>query len=226
MVFLVDYENVGESGLKGIEVLNNHDRIVIFYSKGCKRISVRSVHMIERANCEFEIIALRTQGKNALDYYIAAYIGELLGSNCTQNMAIISKDKGFQAVCDYVKIRMPKQLHIYFRQTIESAIISMNEPDERTRQLNNDVKQMELETFYAIYQERQRMKKRLEELLMETPYAGEMDHIYNMMVAPEHTPKVVYLNSLRQFGRKNGLEIYRLLKNAFYTPQAETMDSQ
>ena len=57
------------------------------------------------------------------------------------------------------------------------------------------------------------------DFLLETPtarhlyhdYASKMPEIQNMMETAK-TPKVIYLNSLHRFGKKQGLEIYRRIK--------------
>ena len=56
---LVDYENVGAAGLKGIEYLMEKDRLVLFYSDACKSISRELSDMIAACKCRFEVRNLR-----------------------------------------------------------------------------------------------------------------------------------------------------------------------
>ncbi|MCD7716371.1 MAG: hypothetical protein LUI39_07960 [Lachnospiraceae bacterium] len=44
--FLIDYENVREAGLDGVDYLYDTDAITIFYSAVCEKISKRSMDFI------------------------------------------------------------------------------------------------------------------------------------------------------------------------------------
>ena len=68
---LVDYENVnGADGLKGVDVLDQDDTLIIFYSAQCGRIRYEYVQELEDSGCEFSAVKLERSGKNALDIYI------------------------------------------------------------------------------------------------------------------------------------------------------------
>ena len=79
MLFLIDYENVGRAGMRGCEYLDVQDHVVLFYSEGKKNAERRSLDQITSSGCVFEICKLYRMGKNALDFYIASKLGEMIG---------------------------------------------------------------------------------------------------------------------------------------------------
>ena len=120
--FLVDYENVfAHVGLKGVEYLNGRDRLTIFYSKACQNIRKDEMEAILQSGCEFKTYKLVQTHKNGLDFYIAAEAGALVENGETQ-IAIISNDKGFHALLDFLKMKYSgKGLCVSKAPSIESA---------------------------------------------------------------------------------------------------------
>lgn len=98
MLFLIDYENVGNSGMKGCGYLNSSDHVIIFFSEAKKKMERRSLETIINSGCVFEICKLCKNGKNALDFYIASRLGEMFGGGFEGTAVIVSHDNGFQAV--------------------------------------------------------------------------------------------------------------------------------
>lgn len=78
MYFLIDFENVKSSGLRGTDYLEEADFLTIFYSDTVHNCERRYLHEIEKSGCEFDICKLKQVGKNGLDFYIASRIGERL----------------------------------------------------------------------------------------------------------------------------------------------------
>lgn len=70
---------------------------------------------------------------------------------------------------------------------------------------------MDIGQFYAAYQENLRIRQTLQEAFEGTEYSGRLQEIQDVLRAGT-SPKVIYLDSLRRFGRKDGQEIYRRLK--------------
>lgn len=79
MLFLVDYGNIGNMGMKGCHYLNEADRVIIFYSDARRHMERRYLEDIANVGCIFEICKLYKSGKNALDFYITSKLGELFG---------------------------------------------------------------------------------------------------------------------------------------------------
>lgn len=213
--FLVDYENVFAVGLKGAEYLNEKDSVIIFYSKSCQNIRKDEMDSILQSGCEFKAYKLVQAYKNGLDFYIAAEAGAL-AVNGEKQIAIISNDTGFNAVVDFLKMKYSGEgLWACKAPSIEKAIIKSNDPEEKGRraQINRAMSKLDIGKEYARYEDRIAFKTRLEDAFLGTDYEEKTSEI--IQYALEHrsaSRKELYTGSLHNFGRADGMAIYRILK--------------
>lgn len=212
MLFLVDYENVGKDGLRGCEYLDGQDHMIVFYSDNRKNAERRSLDHISTSGCRFEVCKLCKTGKNALDFYIASRLGELIGGGYEGRSVIVSNDSGFGAVRDYWAKRSARRRMICLAANIEDGIVGGNEDNERTKYLRRQREMLSIGGYYSAYAEKMRIRAVLEKLFAGTEYEARMDEIQNLIEGKEKTSKIIYLNSLHLFGRKQGLEIYNKMK--------------
>ncbi len=213
MLFLIDFENVGVAGLRGCEYLNKQDHIILFYSEEKKSAERRNLDQVTASGCVFEVCKLYRTGKNALDFYIASRLGELVGGGYAGISVIVSNDNGFQAVRDYWDKRSGSRRMVHLSSCIEDGIVSGNENNERTKELRYLRERLTIGGYYSKYMERRRIREVLEKLFAGTEYEGRMDEIQNLIEGKEKTSRVIYLSSLHMFGRKNGLKIYNTIKS-------------
>lgn len=211
--FLIDYENVRETGLDGAEYLSDLDTLSVFYSNACKNISRRVMDQILSSGCRFYVFRLKNTGKNALDFYIATRVGELIGAGFTGEIIIVSKDKGYCAVKDYWSEQGLSCVRISLNHSVRAGIISSRENSIRKKQIIAGSAQVSIENEYARYQERERVKSRLGEIFQGTGYEQMVANICDLAEA-EKNPKKRYIGSLKRFGRADGIRIYQLLKQA------------
>ena len=145
---LVDYENIaGKNGLQGLEYLCPKDRVYIFYSNTCEKIRADQMRLIVRSECQFKVIKLVNSRANALDFYIATECGALIQSGETQ-IAVISGDKGFYSVADYLSIRPgAEKVRMVITHTIEQGLMNLNakEDYERRRLIVESMQQLDLD---------------------------------------------------------------------------------
>lgn len=214
MLFLIDYENVGNIGMKGCDYLGAEDRLIVFYSEAKKHMEKRTLENITASGCIFEICKLCKTGKNALDFYIASKLGEVFGEGYDGIAVVISNDNGFQAVRDYWEKRATHKRRIILSSCIEDGIVSGNENSERMRHLRELREKLSISGYYSAYAERKRLKSVLQELFEGTRYEKEIEKIQTMLEGKEKNSKVVYLSSLHLFGKKEGLEIYHKIKES------------
>lgn len=215
--FLVDYENVfSHIGLKGAEFLNESDRVIIFYSKACQNIRKDDMDAILQSECEFKTYKLVQAYKNGLDFYIAAEAGALAENGETQ-IAIISNDKGFNAVIDFLKMKYrAKDLWACKAPSIEKAITTLNAPNDEARRskLQNRMSTLDIGQEYARYEERNAFKTRVKNALIGTEYEERTSEIIQYVSEHESAPRrELYTGSLHSFGRADGVAIYRILKD-------------
>lgn len=216
-VILVDYENVSATdGLKGIECLNSGDCLIIFYSQCCPKIRRDYMETILSLGCTFKVYKLKRTGKNALDFYIAAECGYISHTD-TAEIAIISNDKGFDALIDFLKIKAETQdIQLIRAGNIEKALMGLNSPADSQRKeiLCEKSGLLDLATEYGKYEERNVMRARIKEALRGTKYENRAAEIIDFATARKDTTrKALYTGTLHLFGKNEGIDIYRILKN-------------
>ena len=220
MYGLVDFENVSSGGLRGVEDLEETDSLTIFFSNAAHSCENRYLEDIERSGCHFDTCKLKNTGKNGLDFYIASRVGEFYGTGHKERVAIISKDQGYKAVRDYWDVRLPSNNKIIISPSVERSLIASNDNSNRVKRLKEKLAGVDIDVFQARYEERMRLQEILRQIFGGTDYVSKMPEIKNMMETAK-TPKVIYLNSLHRFGKKQGLEIYRRIKPVLHQNVAQ-----
>ena len=213
---LVDYENVvGKNGLQGVEFLCPKDILYIFYSNTCEKIRADQMRIITNSGCTFRVSKLVNSRANALDFYIATECGALLQSGETQ-ILVVSGDKGFHSIADYIGIRSgTENVRMVVASTIEQGLITLTaKEDHRRRKLIvESMQELDLGAESARLEERNAFRNAVINAFEGTSYqerSGEiLDYIEHNR---EKTGRALYTNTLHSFGRVSGTEIYRILK--------------
>lgn len=213
---LVDYENVsGTDGLKGVEYLNANDTLIIFYSQCCEKIRSEYIDIIEKSKCEFKTYKLTRNGKNALDFYIAVECG-FLWANGEKQISIISKDKGFDAVSDFFRIKLEiDDVTVRVATNIENALIKLNgtENEERKKLIKAKTKTLNIAAEQARIKEHRIFEENIKKVFKGTKYEEKTDRIIHFIKQCDtKSPKFMYTGSMHEFGREDGRAIYQLLK--------------
>ena len=210
--FMIDIENTHSSGLKGAGYLCETDHVTLFYTESCTGIEQGLLRDILQSGCGIDTCKLVKAGKNALDFYIATKVGEVFGSGYPGDIAIVSGDKGFQAISDYWRHHARPARKVIVRKDIEQCIISLDEKSERRKRIQEALLIVNLEKEIDKHKERLRIRNELEQLFAGTEQEDKIDAIMDIITGEIKPGKVLYLTTLKQFGRKNGLEIYRKLR--------------
>jgi hypothetical protein len=211
MYFLIDYENVNNAGMRGTEFLQPEDCVLVFYSASAHSMEQRHLSNIKVSGCGFETYKLTKKRKNGLDFYIATKVGELFGAGRCQKAVVVSNDTGFQAVREFWQDRSGTKNRVTLSPSIEQGIVASGESSERARKIQSARKTVDIGNFYAAYQESQKLQRMLAAAFGDTAFADRLEEIEGIL-GPGRSPKVIYLDSLRHFGRKDGQAIYRILK--------------
>lgn len=211
MVFLVDLENVGSEGLRGAGELLEEDVVIIFYSQTCEQVQQGYVRQIMEAYCCWEICRLKKTGKNALDFYIATKLGEIIGRGYPGKIAVVSKDQGFKSVREYWRSRAKPPREVILGGTLEQCILSAQEGRARTMQIKERLRPVRLETEFVRYQERMRIRESLEMAFADTGYQEQLGKIQGIF-EKQSGKKILYLDTIKNFGKKDGLAIYRKMR--------------
>lgn len=154
-------------------------------------------------------------GKNALDFYIASECGYISQAGEKQ-IVIVSKDKGFSAVSDFFQMKV-EDITVVVAPNIESGLLSLKgtEDTERRKVIKEKMKPMDIASAQARIQERKEFVNRILKVFSGSEFEARSSEILEFLEdRGECTPKLLYTSSLHRFGRKDGREIYQLLKSA------------
>jgi hypothetical protein len=98
---LVDFENVQP---KSFGVLEGRSfKIKVFSGANQSKVPLEMASTLQPFGADAEYVAIAGNGKNALDFHIAYYIGRLATENPGASFHVISKDKGFDPLIKHMK---------------------------------------------------------------------------------------------------------------------------
>jgi hypothetical protein len=212
MYFLIDYENVHNAGMRGSEHLTEQDSVLLFYSASAPNMEQQHLDNIRASGCGFEIYKLVSQRKNGLDFYIATKVGELFGAQKCRHAVVVSHDNGFASIREFWQSCSGTKNRVTISDSIETGISECGENSPRANQIRSGHKMEDIGNFYSAYRQDLKFQQLLREAFAGTAFQGQLKEIETVLKTGK-SPKVIYLDSLRQFGRKDGQEIYRILKN-------------
>lgn len=137
--YLVDLENVKNSGLEGIEQLSSQDQVIVFYSDKADTLKIDVIQKISEGKADVTFIKADNGTPNSLDFQLITYLYYNLAKEDTESQFwIISKDTGYEA-----SIRMAKKLglnNVHRAPAIINAVHYHQRADK-----NNAVKPVEKE---------------------------------------------------------------------------------
>ncbi len=101
-ILFVDFENAGKVDLSTVPA----DVFVpFFFGASQKSVPTEFLKAALKLGDRFLPIDIEGQGKNALDFHIAFYLGEYLAANSRASCTILSKDKGFDPLVKHLRKR-------------------------------------------------------------------------------------------------------------------------
>lgn len=100
---LIDYENVQP---KNLELLAEHSfQVLVFMGANQTRVTREFLKSMLGIKGRAELVEISGNGKNALDFHIAFYLGDLAAKDNKAQFHVISKDKGFDPLITHLKAR-------------------------------------------------------------------------------------------------------------------------
>lgn len=99
----IDYENVQPESIAGLE--KGNFSILLFLGANQSKINTQLARSLQPLGSRVEYIVLSGNGKNALDFHIAYYIGERAAIEPDAYFHIVSKDSGFDPLIEHLKDR-------------------------------------------------------------------------------------------------------------------------
>lgn len=100
---LIDYENVQP---KDVALLGGHAfKVYVFVGANQKKVPLDLVQTLQPMGANAHYVLISGTGKNALDFHIAYYLGELANKDPEGFYHVISKDTGFDPLIAHLKER-------------------------------------------------------------------------------------------------------------------------
>ena len=211
---IIDYENVKDTGLKGIDSLCEEDKLAVFFSNTCSTISQECVDYIQESGCSFEVVQLKTPRANALDFYQAAYVGELVANGETE-IALITKDKGFHSIKDYVSGKW-SEVQVVVAPNVQIALTQFSSPleAERRKKLQYKMNRVSIDAECRRINADKEYKRKIAQALEEGGFGNQVGNVYDFLkYAQDKGRKSVYTSALHTFGRQQGTRIYSLIRD-------------
>ena len=103
---LIDFENVQP---KNLELLSTHPfKVLVFVGAAQTKIPIDLAEAMQSLGADARYIKISGSGRNALDFHIACYLGELAAQDPEAYFHVISKDTGFDPLIKHLKSRKLK----------------------------------------------------------------------------------------------------------------------
>ncbi len=101
-ILFVDFENEGKVDLTAIPA---DVTVPFFFGASQKSVPIELFKAALKLGDRFMQIDIQGQGKNALDFHIAFYLGQYLAANPKASCIILTKDKGFDPLVKHLRAR-------------------------------------------------------------------------------------------------------------------------
>ena len=105
---LIDYENVQP---KSLALLNGHPfKVLLFVGSSQSKIPLDLASEMQVLGSKAEYVRIEGNGRNALDFHLAYYVGQLAERDPNCHLHIISKDTGFDLLIKHLRA---KRIHAH-----------------------------------------------------------------------------------------------------------------
>ena len=103
IIYLIDYENVSNEALEGIENVNEKDEIVVFYSDGCTGKLRHNIDNLLCSKAPIRFFKTMCGQKNAMDFQLVAYWSRSIQKSPKKRHVIVSGDHGYDSLEGFVE---------------------------------------------------------------------------------------------------------------------------
>ena len=98
---LIDLENIQPTSL--LKLRNEGYLLKIFVGANQAKVSVEFADEVQKFGENAQYIRLQSSGKNALDFHIAFYMGQLASTEPGCQLMVISKDTGYDPLLKHLR---------------------------------------------------------------------------------------------------------------------------
>lgn len=97
---LIDFENVQPQNLDKLPTENTH--IWLFIGVLHKMLPISLVQSLLRFGERVHLVQLQKTGKNALDFYLSYYLGQITATDPNAQIGILSRDGGYDVLVEHI----------------------------------------------------------------------------------------------------------------------------
>lgn len=121
----IDYENVQDVK---VNVLKNTVKVMIIVGEDQTKVPIDLVQKTQPFGNAVEWIRVNGKGRNALDFFIAFFLGKDVASDRKKTFIIYSKDTGYDPLINYLKKSGIKAKRIVsFQELYQNKVINIDE---------------------------------------------------------------------------------------------------
>ena len=214
--YIIDYENVTGKGLTGCDQLTKNDHILIFFTKNAFKIDMRFI--ADHGGADLQMIQVAA-GDQSADMHIVSYLGYLIGQEREKNcrFIVVSKDSDFDPVIHFWKtkrgINIAKLPQIDGQAPAKSTNKKPKKKAKKTSINLSPVVNGKLNKPGINSQ----VIKILSKAGVKQPIVGFVASTVTKNSEVKNKRQVIYRLILSQYGRKQGLEIYNLIKSFLWS---------
>lgn len=193
--YLIDFENVNETGLAGFDNIGNDCKIIIFYTDRCKNINMDFLSSSARRNLfSFFKVPMSDQ---SLDMHLVSYLGYLIGKDQEEKkFIIVSKDTDYDKIITFWKEK--QNADIKRQQNLKGTAEKVKTETKPKPELKEEEKTVIINNVKS--------------LIGNLPEKDEVIEIVKKYINDERRKNSI-CNTLRaKLKNDRGLEIYNLIK--------------
>ena len=142
--FLVDYETVRASGLRGISGLSEEDKVILFYPNRAEPMTLELYRDLKKTKAEVSFQKASAGNRNALNAQLCSYLGYLIGRNAKNACYVVSKSKGFETIARYWT-RQNANVSVIPEISFVSSAISVEEASAPVENENDELSTEEIQ---------------------------------------------------------------------------------
>ena len=215
--YYIDFENVHNPGLEGVEHLGKRDKVFVIYNEKFKpKLPLEIMERLEESEAEVEFVAAEGGIKHALDFQLVGLMFRKIRKG--QQIHIVSKDLGYKAVF---------KLASQYGATVELINSIREDPDLAIREITPEEKWKNINDLFgqnasipyllnmASYMKIGKRGRRIANLIYQRtkvlPTSEAISKI-NFGLQSTESKSEFYRYCQREFGQSIGTELYRILR--------------
>ena len=129
---LIDFENVQPADLAALEA--PHFKVIVFIGASQASVPVELARALQKMGERGDYLQVSGNGRNALDFHIAFYIGRLASIHPKAAFHIVSRDKGFDPLIQHLKT-----LNVIASRVTDVALVPQEPGDAAPKSTNERV---------------------------------------------------------------------------------------